>query len=141
MQSEGRLDMPEPAGRKPRLTDFYRMELALDIAAPKFEKAAQLGKIRRTVELLPDEALQQIGVIGKMIDDLRRGQPVLGGFRLRLAHLASPLIAPARQPRGCLDNFTAAIKNPSKTRAYQRNTESAANPRRRPLKLSREGLD
>ena len=96
MQSEDRLDMPEPAGRKPRLTDLYRMELALDIAAPKVEKAAQLGKIGRAVELLPDEALQQIGVIGKVIDDLRCGQPVLGGFRLRLAHPASPVIAPAR---------------------------------------------
>src|SRR5215472_9702020 len=95
MQSEGRLDMPEPAGRKPRLTDFYRMELALDIAAPKFEKAAQLGEIGRTVELLPDEALQQIGVIGKMIDDLRRGQPILGGFRVRFAHLTSPFTSPS----------------------------------------------
>ena len=58
MQREARFDVAEAAGWKPRLADFYRMKLALDIAAPEFEKATQLGKIGGAVELLPNEALK-----------------------------------------------------------------------------------
>src|SRR5215472_13191319 len=47
----------------PRLTDPDRVKLAFEIAAPEFQKAAQLGKVRGNVELLPDEALQQVGMI------------------------------------------------------------------------------
>src|SRR5215469_3656395 len=90
MQSEGCVDVAEAAGRTPRLADFYRMKLALDIAAPEFEKAVQLGKIGGSVELLPDEALQQVGMIGKMVDDFRRGQPIFRRLHAGLAHTGSP---------------------------------------------------
>src|SRR5947209_986619 len=53
------------------------MELALDVAAPEFEEAAELGKIRSEVELLPDKALQQIGVVRHPVNDLGSRQPIL----------------------------------------------------------------
>jgi hypothetical protein len=49
------------------------MELTLDTSAPEFQKAAELGKVRSDIELLPDKALQQIRVVGETIDDLRSG--------------------------------------------------------------------
>ena len=65
---------PRPSG-KSSLTDPHRVQLALDMAAPKLEKPAQLGKVRGDIELLPDETLQQVGVIGEVVDDLRGRQP------------------------------------------------------------------
>ena len=65
-----------PAGMS-RLPDFHRMQLAVDVAAPEIEKPAQLGKIRGEIELLPDEALQQIGMVGQVVDDLGSGQPII----------------------------------------------------------------
>ena len=56
-----------------RLANPHRVELAFEIAAPEFEKAAQLGEVRRNVQLLPDEALQQVGMIRQTVDDLRGG--------------------------------------------------------------------
>ena len=64
------------AGRS-GLPDFYRMELAFDVLAPEFQKAAELGKVRGEVELLPDKALQQIGVVRHPVDDLGSRQPIL----------------------------------------------------------------
>jgi hypothetical protein len=56
------------------------MELAFDIVAPEIEEPAQFGKIRSEVKLLPDEALQEVRVIGEMVDDLRGRQPKLTKF-------------------------------------------------------------
>jgi hypothetical protein len=74
-----------PSGM-PGLTDPNGMELALDIAAPEFQEPPQLGIIGRNVELLPDKALQQIGVIGQMVYYLRRGQAIIGQLLLLVVH-------------------------------------------------------
>ena len=85
---------PRPSG-KSSLTDLHGMELALDMAAPKLEKPAQLGKVRGDIELLPDEALQLIGTIGKVVDDLRGRQPAFAKLWLQVAHVrASAVLLP-----------------------------------------------
>src|SRR5215211_7165258 len=56
--------------RAAALLDVDRVQPALDVAAPKFEELAQLGKIGSQVELLPDEALEQRGVVRQSIKDL-----------------------------------------------------------------------
>ena len=76
---------PRPSG-KPSLTDLHGMELALDMAAPKLEKPAQLGKVRGDIELLPDETLQQVGMIGEMVYDLSGRQPTFAKLWLQVAH-------------------------------------------------------
>jgi hypothetical protein len=64
MQTEGGSDVAEPRpGGRSRLTDPHRVKLALEVLAPEFQKAMQLGVVRSSIELLPDKALQQIGVI------------------------------------------------------------------------------
>src|SRR6516162_180709 len=80
---------PRPPGEH-SMADLYGMEFALDVVAPEIKKPAQLGKIRGKIELLPDEALQQIGMIGKMVDDLRGGQPILAKSWPGIAHIGSP---------------------------------------------------
>src|SRR5271166_249964 len=77
---------PRPCGR-PRLADPHRVKLTLDIAAPEFQKAAQLRKIRGNIELLPDEALQQVGMIRQMVDDLCGRQSIIAQRLLVVAHL------------------------------------------------------
>ena len=58
------------------LRDLHRMQLALDVLFPEGEEALQLGIARRDIELLPDEALDQVRVVGQVVEDLGRGQPV-----------------------------------------------------------------
>src|ERR1700722_19759679 len=76
-----RHDMRKAARSPATLRHFHRMQLAVDVVAPEIEKLAELGEIRRDIEFLPDEGLQGVGLVGQAIDDLRRGQPVLGGVR------------------------------------------------------------
>src|SRR6266436_8324430 len=77
---------PRPSG-KSSLANLHGMELPLDIAAPKLEKPAQLGKVRGDIELLPDETLQQAGMIGKVVDDLRGRQPTFAKLWLQVTHV------------------------------------------------------
>ena len=67
---------PRPSGGT-GLPNPNGMEPTLQIAAPEFEKPAQFGEIGGKVKLLPDKALQQIGMIRQMVDDLRRRQPII----------------------------------------------------------------
>src|SRR4051794_18399307 len=111
MQAQRCADVAKPAAAgRPRLPDFYRMELALDVGAPELQEAAQLGKIRSEVELLPDKALQQIGVVRHPVDDLRRGQPILTKMGNGIGH-SGLLSAGSRYPRACSVRFVAATKN------------------------------
>src|SRR5579862_8207309 len=76
------------------------MELALDVLPPEFEELVQLGKIGREVEFLPDEALQQGGVVGQPVDDLRGGEPVPFALQLEEGHVRASrsLYFPVAQP-------------------------------------------
>src|SRR6266436_5856433 len=87
---------PRPSG-KSSLANLHGMELPLDIAAPKLEKPAQLGKVRGDIELLPDETLQQAGMIGKVVDDLRGRQPTFAKLWLQVAHVRALCGSPSGQ--------------------------------------------
>ena len=88
MQAKRRADVTEPRPcESSRLADPDRVELALEIAAPEFQKAAQLGKIRRYIQLLPDKALQQVRIIRQMVDDLCGRQSIIAQCVLRVVHL------------------------------------------------------
>src|SRR6516165_4409483 len=88
MQAQGGRDVaePRPSG-KAGLADPYRVELALDIAAPVLQKPVQLREIRGNIELLPDEALQQVGMIRQMVEDFRGRQSIIAQRLLLVAHL------------------------------------------------------
>ena len=81
------------AGRAERsaLLHIHRVQFAFDAAAPEFEKSPQLGIIGREVEFLPDEALQQGGMIGEPVDDFCRRQPISLKLQLKGGHV-SPLL-------------------------------------------------
>jgi len=88
MQAKRGADVAEPRpSSKAGLADPDRMKLALDIVAPEFQKPVQLREIRGNIEPLPDEALQQIGMIGEMVDDLRGRQSIIAQRLLVVAHL------------------------------------------------------
>jgi hypothetical protein len=87
------------------------VKLAFDIAAPEFQKAAQLRKVRGKIELLPDEALQQIGVIRQTVDDLRGGQTIIAKFLLLVvAHLRALVRRAWLAKRACAIERSATTK-------------------------------
>src|SRR6266436_773478 len=65
---------------------LHRMQLALDIADPEFEEAAENRILRRQVHVLPDEALQQARMIRQVIEDFRRGQAIVDELQAQIAH-------------------------------------------------------
>src|SRR5438445_651986 len=98
MQQQGGSYVTEPRpASKSRLADLHGVEPALDMAAPKLEKPAQLGEVRRGIEFLPDETLQQLGMIGKVIDDLRGRQPTFAKLWLQVAHVRALCGSPSAQ--------------------------------------------
>src|ERR1700683_4968483 len=70
--------MRETPRTRAALADPHRMQLAVDVLAPEIEKLAELEKIRRDVEFLPDKNLQSVGIVRQPVDDLRRRQAVIG---------------------------------------------------------------
>jgi hypothetical protein len=50
----------------------------LDLAAPEIEEPGQLREIRRQVQLLPDEGLQQAMVVRHVVKDFGGGQVPVG---------------------------------------------------------------
>jgi len=115
------------------------MELALDVAGPKLQEAPEFGKIRSEVELLPDKALQQIGVVRHPIDDLGGGQPILtkmgngchSGLLFRLVPANrehAPSVSPQQQKTGQNSGLAARLR------------ECCQPWSRDPLKPPREGL-
>jgi hypothetical protein len=63
----------------------------LDIFDPKVEETVQLGVMGGDVEMLPDESLQQAGMIRHMIDDL-------GGREAVAVELAHKIVVLAAHP-------------------------------------------
>src|SRR6266851_3026976 len=87
MQEKGGPDVTKRQScGKSGLANFDGVELALDVAAPEFQKPAQFGEIRGEIGLLPDEALQPVGMIREMVDDLRGRQPIIAKLLLVVAH-------------------------------------------------------
>jgi hypothetical protein len=85
-------DVPDAVRRAPAaLLHIDRVQLALDIVAPELEELVELGKIGREVEFLPDETLQQGGVVRQPVDDLRRGEPIPPDLQLIRGHVRASL--------------------------------------------------
>lgn len=64
MEAKRCVDETEPAASvEPGLADFHRMQLPVDVPAPKIQEPLQFGKFRGKIQFLPDEALQHVGVI------------------------------------------------------------------------------
>src|SRR3981189_3895616 len=59
-----------------------------DVGAPEFQKAPQHGIIRRQVEFLPDEALEQGRVVRQPIDDFCGSEPVPLKLQLEGGHVS-----------------------------------------------------
>ncbi len=53
------------------------MQLAVNLMRPEIEKLVQARESRRQIVFLPDEALQQIGMIRHVVENFRRCQPVI----------------------------------------------------------------
>jgi len=69
--------MPPPArGDDIGRADAHRVQLAVEFALPEGKKATENGIIRREIEILPDKALQQAGVIRHMVEDFCGRQAV-----------------------------------------------------------------
>ena len=66
----------QPASTRAACATFTECSLPSMLCAQKSRNRRSTGNSRRHVELLPDEALQQIRMIGQVIEDLRRGQAV-----------------------------------------------------------------
>src|SRR4029077_19247721 len=101
---------PRPAS-KSSLADLHGVELAIDMAAPKLEKPAQLGKVGSDIELLPDETLQQVGMIGKVVDDLRGRQPTFAKLWLQVVHVRALVGSPSGQRGWARIHFLCNKKN------------------------------
>src|SRR5271166_1818134 len=75
------------------------MERTLDVADPEIKKPPQGGIFRGRIEMLPDEALKPVGIIGQMVDDLRCRQPIFAALQCEVAHRCSPTVCPIRPAR------------------------------------------
>ena len=116
MRAKRRADVAEPRPyERSRLADPDGVQPALEITAPEFQKAAQLGEIRSRVELLPDEALQQVGVIRQMVDDLCGRQPIFAQRLLVVAHFAALLRFARSVPPACPIDRSSTTKKSYRT--------------------------
>src|SRR5712691_7224437 len=59
-----------------RMGDRHRKERSLELLEPERQKAVERRKSRAEIVVLPDVGLQQGGMIGKPVEDLRRRQTV-----------------------------------------------------------------
>src|SRR5689334_5759760 len=69
------------------MRDRYRVQRSLEGFEPERQKAVQHWKFRAEIVVLPDVGLQQRGMIGQSIQDLRRGKAIT--FELALEVLGS----------------------------------------------------
>src|SRR5580704_8021891 len=58
-----------------RMPYGHRVEQTVELACPEVEKLLKLREVRMQVVMLPDEVLQDIGVIGHAVKDVGGGQP------------------------------------------------------------------
>src|SRR5205814_2423769 len=64
--------------------DPHRMEPAVDVPHPEIEEFLQLGKARGDVQMLPQEGLQEAGMVRKVVDDLGGGEAVVTQLTLKI---------------------------------------------------------
>src|SRR3712207_6534153 len=79
------------------VSDFHRMDRALDLGYPEIEELEEPWIVRRDVVELPDETLEQPRTVRQVVEDIRRGEAITAGFlaqkhgsEVKLTHV-SPL--------------------------------------------------
>jgi hypothetical protein len=83
MPQELAIDEAELARRdQPTVRNANAVQRAVEISVPKIEKVDELWEAGREVVVLPDIALQKLGMIWEAIEDLRGGE----GEALELAN-------------------------------------------------------
>src|SRR6266851_180577 len=98
------------------LLDVDRMQSALDVVTPELEEFVQLRIIGGEVEFLPDEGLEQRGMVRHAVDDLGGGEPVPPRLQLVEGHAAPRDCCIASGTQACRDNSTVAIEKHSENR-------------------------
>ena len=79
MQDDLALHVPPVRGaEQPEMRVADRMQRPVDFPVPELDEMIEHRKIRREVIILPDEKLQQMRMIGQVVEDLRRRQTVAG---------------------------------------------------------------
>src|SRR5437867_384914 len=92
MQAELAFDEAELRRRdQPPVRHANAIERAVEIRVPEIEEVSELGEAGREVVVLPDIALQQLGVVRKPVEDLGRGErEALDLAKERSVHVESP---------------------------------------------------
>ena len=68
MQAEHAVDAgPFRRLKQPVMRHAHRMQRAFQLALPEIQKLLEAGKERRQVVILPDELLQQLGMVGHVV--------------------------------------------------------------------------
>lgn len=80
---------------EPDVIDPDRVELAFSSPLPRAQETVQFREIGDAVQMLPKIALRQTGIIGQVIEYLRRCQAVILQFPRVVFHGAEPLFAVA----------------------------------------------
>ena len=77
MQPEFAIDGADFGGLdQPCMCDRHRVQRPFQRLEPEAEEAIEGGKSRAQVVVLPDVGLQQPGMIGAPVEDLRGGEPI-----------------------------------------------------------------
>ena len=79
-----------------RMRDHHRMQRPVERLLPEIEKPLQFGEFRAEIVLLPDIGLEQPGVIGAPVEDVRRGKPVSGDLTPEVFSSASMRLTTTR---------------------------------------------
>lgn len=80
---------------EPARGNTNRVQLAVQAALPEAQEFLEYGKLRRQIEILPDEALQHHRMVGQAIEDFRGGQTIAAQLLLKIAHPDSLTLRPA----------------------------------------------
>src|SRR5215470_723872 len=77
VQPEYAADRPDLGRRdQARMRDTHRMQRAFELGLPEFEEPVEFGEARVQIVVLPDVGLEQPGVVGPPVQNVRGGEPV-----------------------------------------------------------------
>ena len=80
-------DLEQAAG-----ADLDRVQAAYQVALPEVEESSQDGEMRRQVVVLPEVGLEQGWMVGQMVENLCRGEPVTLKLAFESAHAISSFL-------------------------------------------------
>lgn len=104
LSAEAAVEKEQSAARSrmERVPDAYlrepdRMQRAFDLVLPEFDELEEPRIIRCQIVILPDERVENTGVIGHPVEHLRRGQPVAAKHQFGLTCLHQDLHSECRE--------------------------------------------